>query len=167
MELINEYWIPWSISNGLAIVLLIAALKKTKLARLFIFILFAWASWFNYTTVHKSPDVYLMYATFTPLDLYSNFINGPFKANIVTMVTGIAMGQALIAIGMLLHGWWVKLACMGAILFFLAIVPLGIGSGFPATLIGALAVLLILKKDNLNYLWMIKSKGKKYNTKSD
>jgi hypothetical protein len=137
---------------------LIAALKKTRLARLLIFILFAWASWFNYATAHNSPRDYLIYATFTPLDLYSNYINGPFKANIVTMVTGIAIGQALIAIGMLLREWWVKLACMGALIFFLAIAPLGIGSGFPATLIGALAVFLIVKNDALDYLWIPSSK---------
>lgn len=158
MELLKEYWIPWSVSNGLAILVLIAALKKTRLARLLMFILFAWASWFNYTTAHNSPSDYLIYATLTPVDLYSNFINTTFKANIVPMVTGIAMGQALIAIGMLLRGWWVKLACIGAILFFLAIAPLGIGSGFPATLIGALAVFLIVKNDALDYLWIPSSK---------
>lgn len=158
MELLKEYWIPWSVSNGLAILVLITALKKTRLTRLLMILLFAWASWFNYSTVQNSPDVYLMYATFTPFDLYADFINTSFKANIVPMVTAIAIGQGFIAIGMLLRGWWVKLAGMGAIIFFLAIAPLGIGSGFPATLIGAVAVFLIVKNDALDYLWIPSSK---------
>ncbi len=61
------------------------------------------------------------------------------------MVTFISFGQGLIAIGMMLKGWIVRLACLGAIVFLLAIAPLGIGSGFPATIIIAVAIYYILK----------------------
>lgn len=153
MELLKENLVPWAVSNVLAILVLVTAIKWTKLARFLLFLLFAWASWLNYTTVHKTPDDYLIYATFTPFKTYSNFITHWFKSNLVAVVTKIAIAQGLIAIGLVLKGWVVQLACMGAILFFTAIAPLGVGSAFPATLIAAVATYLIIKKDDLNYLW--------------
>ncbi|MBO0340460.1 MAG: hypothetical protein VX798_03625 [Bacteroidota bacterium] len=162
MELLKENLIPWSISNGIALVVLATSFRWTKLTRLFFFILFAWASWLNYTTAHKTPDYYLIYATLTPFEGYHNFIIHWFKSNIVTTVTLISIGQGLIAFGIILKGMVVKIACAGAILFFIAIAPLGIGSGFPATLIAAAATFLIVKKDNLDYLWHFKKQNSKH-----
>ena len=153
MELLKEYFIPWIVSNVIAILFLMSAFRKPKLWRLLFVLLFSWAFWINYTTAHSNPDDYLRYAALTPFKLYSNFINGWFKEHIILMVTLISFGQGLIAIGMMLKGWLVQLACIGAIIFFLAIIPLGIGSGFPAPLITTIAIYFILKKDDLNYLW--------------
>jgi hypothetical protein len=158
MELLKTYFTPWILSNSIAILFLIAAIKKPKLARLLFALLFAWACWLNYTTARYNPEEYLNYAVLTPFDLYSDFIKGWFKEHITIMVTLISFGQGLIALGMLLKGWLVRLACYGAIIFFLAIIPLGIGAGFPATLISAVAIYFILKKDDLNYLWKFKPK---------
>lgn len=153
MELLNENLIPWGVSNFVALLILVAAIKKPKLARLLFALLFFWACWLNYTTSHTSPSDYLDYASFTPFAIYKDFINGWFKEHITLMVTIISFGQGLIAIGMLLKGWLVRLAGFGAILFFLAIAPLGIGSGFPFSLICLAAIYFILKKDDLDYLW--------------
>ena len=158
MELLKEYLIPWIISNTVAILLLASTIKKPKLARLLFVLLFSWACWLNYTTAHNSPEDYLNYATLTPFNLYQEFINGWFKEHITTAVTLISIGQGLIALGMLLKGWIVRFAGIGAIVFFLAITPLGIGSGFPFTIIASLAIYFILKKDDLNYLWKFKTK---------
>jgi len=159
MELWREYFIPWIISNSIAILLLISAIHKPKLARLLLVLLFIWACLINYSTAHNNPNDYLNYAALTPFHVYVDFINGWFKSNIVTMVTVISIGQGLIAAGMLLKGWIVRLAGIGAIVFLLAITPLGIGSGFPFTLITALSIYIILKKDDLNYLWYFKTKN--------
>jgi hypothetical protein len=156
MELLKEYFTPWIASNIIAILFLVAAIRKPKLARFLFVLLFSWACWLNYTTAHSNPDDYLNYAAFTPFAGYADFINGWFKEYITWFVTLISIGQGLIAIGMLLKGWLVRLAGIGAIVFFLAISPLGIGAGFPATLISAMAVYFILKKDDLNYLWKFK-----------
>ncbi|MCP4975848.1 MAG: hypothetical protein GY931_06770 [Maribacter sp.] len=158
MELLKEYFVPWLLSNSIAILILVAAIRKTKLARLLFALLFGWACWINYTTAHYNPEEYLNYAVLTPFDLYRDFIKGWFKEHIIIMVTIIAFGQGLIALGMLLKGWMVRLACFGAIVFFLAITPLGIGAGFPAIIITAFAIYIILKKDDLNYLWKFKTK---------
>ncbi|NNJ89577.1 MAG: hypothetical protein HKP53_09255 [Eudoraea sp.] len=158
MELLSEYFIPWAISNTIAIVVLVTAIRKPKVARLLFVLLFSWACWINYTTANKSPDDYLNYASLTPFDLYADFINGWFRSHITSMVHLIAFGQGLLAIGMLGKGWAAKLACIGAIVFFLAIVPLGIGSGFPATIVTSVAIYFIWKNDDLNYLWYFKTK---------
>ncbi|MEP2935803.1 MAG: hypothetical protein ABJM06_14680 [Gilvibacter sp.] len=153
MELLKEYFFPWSISNVVAILMLITALKKPRLARLLFVLLFTWACWFNYTTAHNDPEVYLDYARLTPFDWLRDFINGWFAQNINQMISFIAIGQGLIAIGMLLKGWFVRIACFGAILFFMAIAPLGIGAAFPFSVTASLAAYFIIKKDGLNYLW--------------
>ena len=158
MELLREYLIPWLISNSIAIIILISAFKKPKVARLLFVLMFLWACVFNYYTAQKTPNDYLNYAAISPVDLYTSFINGWFKSHVTTMVSLIAFGQGLIAIGLLLKGWIVRLACFGAIIFFIAITPLGIGSGFPFTIITSVSIYLILKKDDLNYLWVLKSK---------
>jgi len=157
MGLFQEYLIQWIGSNSIAILFLIAAFRRPKLARLLFVLLFAWASWINYITAHNTPEEYLNYALLTSFDLMRDFINGWFKDHITLMVTMISIGQGLIAIGMLLNGWWVKTACIGAIVFLLAITPLGIGSGFPCSIIAAVAIYIILKKNNLNYLWKLKA----------
>lgn len=158
MDLLKEYLIPWLISNSFAIIIIVSAFQKPKLARLFFVILFLWAFWINYNTAHNTPNDYLNYAALSPFDLYSEFINGWFKSHITSMVSLIAFGQGLIAIGLLFKGWIVRFACFGAIIFFIAITPLGIGSGFPATIITSVAIYFILKKDDLNYLWFFKTK---------
>ena len=153
MELLRANLIPWLVSNGAAILILSAALLKPKIARLLFVLLFAWACGLNYTMAHNNPEAYLEYASLTPFPLYADFINGWFKDHVTLMVSLISVGQGLIALGMLLKGWWVKLAGMGAVIFLLAIAPLGIGSGFPFSLIAVVSIYFILKKDDLNYLW--------------
>ena len=156
MDLFGEYFVPWILSNSIAILFLVAAIKKPKLARLLFALLFIWACWLNYTTAHKTPDEYLNYASLTPFNPYYDFITGWFKLNIISMVTMISIGQGLLAIGLLLKGWTVRIACFGAIVFFLAIAPLGIGSAFPFSLIASAAIYFILKNDDLNYIWKFK-----------
>jgi len=156
MELLKKYLIPWSISNAFAIVLLIIALKKTKLARLLFAVLFSWACWTNYTMAQNDPEGYLAYTTLTPFSLYADFINGWFKEHVTAMVSYISIGQGLIAVGMILKGWLVKLACIGSIIFFMAITPLGIGSGFPFPIIASIAIYFIWKNDDFNWLWRFK-----------
>jgi len=152
-EYLQEFWIPWTVSNTIALLILWAAVVRPKIARAAFALLFAWACWINLETASESPGDYLAYADLTPIGFYKAFINGWFKEHITTMVSVIAVGQGLIALGMLGKGWMVKLAGVGAIIFFLSITPLGIGSGFPVSLIGIITAYFILKKDDLEFVW--------------
>ena len=155
----TDYWIIYIICNVTGILFLWASIKTPRLARLMFVILFAWASWTNYTVSHENPTVYLQYAD-SSTKWYADFINGWFKEHITIMVSLIAIGQAFIAVGMLLKGWWVRVACIGVILFLVAIAPLGMYAGFPFSITVSFAAFFILKRDSLNYLWKFKPKNK-------
>lgn len=149
----QDYVLLLAISNTIAILLLLAALWWPRIARILFFLLFSWACWINWTTSQRIPDSYLEYADLTWSGWYRNFITGWFANNIQLAVGSIAACQGLIAVSMLLKGWIFKMGIIGAILFFLSILPLGVGSGFPCTAIMAVAMLILTKKDNIEFIW--------------
>jgi hypothetical protein len=141
------------ISNMVAILQLIAAVKWPRISRISFFLLFAWASWTNWKTSQQTPQFYLEYADLTWSHWYGAFINGWFAEHIKSAVGFVASCQALIALSMLLKGWMFKLGCMGGILFLVAILPLGVGAGFPCTAIMATAIFILLKRNSNSFLW--------------
>jgi hypothetical protein len=147
------YVILLLISNAIALLQLIAAIKWPRLARLSFVLLFAWACCMNWTTAQQTPEVYIDYANLTWSHWYSNFIHGWFAAHIQLTVGFIAVCQGFIAITILLKGWIYKAGCIGAILFLLCIVPFGVGAGFPATVIMAAAIVILLKKNKNTFIW--------------
>ena len=144
------------ISNAIALLQLIAAIKWPRLAKLSFFLLFAWACWMNWTTSHQTPDAYIDYANLTWSRWYSNFIHGWFAAHIPLAVGFIAICQGLIAIALLLKGVVFKTGCIAAIIFLLCIVPFGVGSGFPATVIMAIAIFILFRKGSDKLIWQKK-----------
>jgi hypothetical protein len=148
----SGWLLAYIISNIVGLLFLWAAIKKPYLARLMFVLLFGWASVFNYILSHQRPEEYLNYAD-ASIKWYSDFIHGWFSSHITQMVTLIALGEAAIAIGMLLKGWWVKLACVGVIIFQMAIAPLGVFAAFPFSITVSLAALILIRKKKFNYLW--------------
>jgi hypothetical protein len=135
-------------STAVSILLLILSFTKPILARILFSLLFLWAACTNAYTAIDHPMVYLEYADLTPIALYRNFILGFFSEHIRLFVLPIAFAQCMAAIFILYKGILMKLAMAGAILFLLAIAPLGIGSGFPSSVIMAVAVFILLQKKN-------------------
>jgi hypothetical protein len=148
----NLYVILLIVSNVVAILQLIAAIKWPRLARLSFFLLFVWASWKNWTTALQSPQDYLEYANLTWSTWYRDFITGWFSKHAQLMVGFIATCQGLIAVSMLMKGWIYKIGSIGAMTFFVAIIPFGVGSGFPCTAIMATAIFILLK-ENRQFVW--------------
>lgn len=144
--------IAYLISNAVGVLFLISAWKKPRLARFMFLLLFGWASWFNYHNARQNPESYLSFGS-ASIPIYTEFINGWFKNHINGFVTFIAIGQGLIALGLSLKGIWVKLACIGVIIFLAGIAPLGLNSAFPFSITVSIAAYFILKKDDGNYLW--------------
>ena len=152
MEGLHEYLLPYLISQAASLIILIAAWKRTRWARWLFSLLFLWASATNMYIGLTDPDSYLNNAQFA-IPLYQDFINGWFSHYNQIIIPLIAVGQFFIAIGMLLHSWWVKLACIGSIIFLLSISPLMIGSAFPFSITVSIAAVLILTDDDKNYIW--------------
>lgn len=141
------------VSNAIAILQLIAAVQWPRIARLSFFILFAWACWMNWSTALQTPDAYLDYANLSWGNWYGNFINGWFAQHILLCVGFIASCQGLIAVCMLFKGLVFKSGGIAAIIFLLCIVPFGVGSGFPATVIMAAAIFILIRKHNNKFIW--------------
>ncbi|MES1213936.1 MAG: hypothetical protein ABUT20_00345 [Bacteroidota bacterium] len=134
------------LSNLLALIMLFVSFKWPRAGRLLFFFLFAWACWMNWTTALEKPHVYLEYGTLTWSSLYRDIINGWFSRHILLSVGFIATCQGIIAISMLLQGWIFKAGITCGIIFLVAIIPFGIGSGFPATLILAIGMIILMRK---------------------
>ncbi|MDQ3847270.1 MAG: hypothetical protein M3342_25125 [Bacteroidota bacterium] len=145
------YLIAYIISNAVALIMLLTAWKWPQIARLLFFILFAWACWANWTTTLNSPEDYIGYANLTFSGLYKSIIHGWFSQHIQLAVGFIATCQGLIAFSMLLKGWIYRLGLIGGITFLLAIMPFGVGSAFPCTLIMAIAMAMLWKQHT--WLW--------------
>jgi len=161
MKDLDQFLVPYVISQAVAIGFLWAAWKNTKLARLLFALLFVAASAFNMHLGLTSPDTYIVYASMA-VPLYRNFINGWFSHYNHIIIPMIALGQFAIGLGMLLKGWWVRWACVGAIIFLLSIAPLMTGSAFPFSLIVSCAAWLVLKKGKKCYLWQGTKHGLSY-----
>lgn len=150
--------IAYIISNIVAVIMLWSAVKKEKMARLFYFLLFAWASWANWTTAMNNPASYLQYAHAAILPWYRQFIQGWFSEHILLIVGFIASCQALIAVSMLLKGLIFKVGSWGAIVFLLSILPLGYYAGFPCTLVMAIGLYFLNRKVH-DYWWITRKPG--------
>ena len=141
------------ISVLLSIIILITAIRWPRIARLLFFLLFAWACGINLQTSQQTPHVYLEYANLTWSSLYKGIINGWFSTHIQLVVGAIAVCQGLIAVSMLLSGVLFRTGAIGAIIFLVAIIPFGLGSGFPTTLIMSIALIILLGKHADQYIW--------------
>ena len=145
------FLIAYIISNVLAVIFLIASIRFPRFSRLLYAVLFGWASWANWNMAISSPHDYLSYADLTFLPLYKTFIVGWFSEHIRLSVGFIATAQAFVAIALLMKGRIYKLGLVGGILFLIAIIPLGVGSAFPCTLLLALGLVMLRKEDI--WLW--------------
>ena len=149
----SSFLIGLIISNIAAIIFLVTAIRRPKIARALFFVLFSWACWINWKTALQEPNTYLGNAELTFSNFYRDFIYGWFSQHILLAIGFIATCEGLIAISMLMKGWIFKTGAIGAIVFLLAIAPLGVGSGFPCTLIFAAALFVLLKKYDHTYIW--------------
>ena len=144
-----------SVSITVSLILLAISFKWPNIGRFLFVLLFFWAAYINTKTAVVQPQDYLNYASFAWLNIYRDFINGFFAANTTAIVLTIAFCQLLIAIFLSRKGPLARLGGLMAIIFLLAIAPLGVGSGFPSTLIMAMAMILIIRKPITNNLWRL------------
>jgi len=152
MSSLDEFLIPYIISQVASIIILTVAWNKTKWARVLFALLFFWAAGTNMYIGITKPDTYQLYADLA-IPAYRDFINGWFSHYNHIVIPLIAVGQFLIASGMLLRGSWVNAASIGAIIFLLSIAPLMVGSAFPFSLTVSIAAWLILLNDDKSYVW--------------
>ena len=140
----QQFILPYIISNLVALLLLFATFKWRHVARILFAILFIWAALANWRMAHNNPADYLSYSKYA-IGFYKTIINGAFANNITPFVSFVAICQFLIGLGLLSKGIVFRTACIGAIIFLVAISPLGIGSAFPCGLILAAGLYKLAK----------------------
>ena len=138
-----EFLTPYLTANVIGLMALGAAFWRPQIARWFGAVVFLWAAGTNAYVALTQPSAYVEYAALTPSGAYRAFIEGWFSQHVAAMVLPIAAGQLLIAVLMAsrepLARW---LGLSGAIVFLAAIVPLGVGSGFPFSVTVGAALLV-------------------------
>src|SRR5215208_7297243 len=140
----QEYLVAYLSANLIAFGILAVAFWRPAIVRWIWVAIFVWAGSVNTMTAAREPWVYLAYGELTPSALYRDFIAGWFSTHIQPFILSIAAGQLTIAILLSRPGDARWLGVMGASLFLLAIAPLGVGSGFPFSVI-AIASLLVME----------------------
>ena len=130
-------------STVIALLMLVVSVRWRRAGLAMFALLLGWASVANARTAWASPMDYLGYASFALLDVYRRFIFGFFAQHVTAIVLTVAACQAFIAVALLRGGRWRRIGLAGAIAFLLAIVPLGVGSGLPATPIMALGAAVL------------------------
>jgi hypothetical protein len=140
----QEYLVAYLSANVIGLAILALAFRRPAIARWVWVAIFVWAASVNTMTVASEPWVYLAYGALTPSPLYRDFIAGWFSTHIQPFVLAIAVGQMTIAILLSRRGDAQWLGVLGASVFLLAIAPLGVGSGFPFSLI-AIASLMVME----------------------
>ena len=143
----QEIWLPFTISQIVFIFLLIASWRWFRVARMLWIVIFLAAGIFNWNTVINEPQSYFVYADSAVLPFYKNFIQGAFAQNPQLYVIPIAIGQILISLLLMFGKPLFTLGIIGGIIFLLAIMPLGLGSAFPATLIGAISLYVLGRRE--------------------
>ncbi|MDH4196407.1 MAG: hypothetical protein OEW05_03265 [Candidatus Aminicenantes bacterium] len=143
---LQDMLVPYIVANALALVLLWLAAKKPKLARWVFGAIFVGAAFFNAYMAAKRPQAYVdSYGASAWFPIYREFIHGFFSRATALLVLLIAAGQAVCGVLLFTRRSY-KLGALGAVIFLLAIAPLGLGSAFPSTLLMAVGLVLAMRK---------------------
>jgi hypothetical protein len=141
----QQYLVMYLSANLIAVAILALAFWRPRIAQWVWVAIFVWAAAVNTMTAASTPWEYLAYAALTPSALYREFIEGWFSTHIQPFVLSIAIGQLIIAFLLARGGDARTLGVAGASVFLLAIAPLGVGSGFPFSLI-AIGSLVVMER---------------------
>jgi len=139
----SEFIGPYIVTNIVSATLILLATKWPRLTRIVFILIFVSAGLFNIYTALTRPEAYHLYGDMVALELYRNFIHGFFKEHTQAIILTIALGQLSVAALLSCKGNLFKLGVVGGIIFFVAIAPLGFGSAFSATLLMALALIVM------------------------
>jgi hypothetical protein len=131
---VEKFLLPWFITNVVSLMVVYVCFKWKKAGRYLFGVIFLLAAAVNAWMGIFQPSAYLDYGKLTFLTIYKAFIYGFFAENTTLLVLLVALGQLAISIGMFLNKKLLAPAIAGAAIFLLAIVPLGVGSAFPASL---------------------------------
>ena len=139
--------LPYIITNIVAVFTVISAMLWPTVSRVLLSTIFIGAFGLNLFTALVNPSAYLEFGEFSTSDFYRSIILGPFSSHVTLYVSLIAVSQLLIGVFISYRGKLMKIAMIGAMIFLIAIAPLGYGSAFPASLLMAMALVILLSRN--------------------
>lgn len=147
----TQYLLPYLISNAVGLGLLWLAFRRPGWVRWASIGIFLWATWTNTRIALFHPADYQAFADLAALDAYRRFITGWFRTHTALLLLPIAAGQFAIAVLLFVNTRWTRrVGALGAIVFLLAIAPLGVGSAFPFSLTYGLALVVMVRRLELS-----------------
>ena len=141
-----EYVVPYFVSNGISLTLLAFAFWRPQVTRWGLAAIFAYAAIFNPYIGLTKPEQYQGFASLALLKSYRAFIEGFFRDHATILLCLIGLGQGIIAVSMAIAGRWLWIGVLGCCVFLTAIIPLGVGSAFPFSLIASAAAIVMFRK---------------------
>ena len=145
-EVPSEWLGPYIGSNLFSILLSVVAALRPRVSRWVFVLMFLAAGIVNISTAIQQPWVYLDYGQSALPELYRSFIYGFFSQHTQPIVLAIATGKLIVGVLLITRGWLFGLGVLGGIIFLVAIAPIGVFSGFPATLIMAAALFVTWRR---------------------
>jgi hypothetical protein len=140
----SELAAPYIVSHVVALIYVLIAWRWPSVARWIAGLGFVTAGAFNLWTSSTTPQIYVEGFGPHAFPPYREFIHGAFALHTTAFVTAIACGQ-LAAGGLALAPLpWRRLGYAGAIVFLIAITPLGVGAAVPSNLVFAAGIAWLL-----------------------
>jgi len=125
--------------------ILVIAFWRPQVTRVLGVLIFAAAAIVNARLAMFNPTEYVQYSALTLSTVYRDFIYGWFSGHVQLLVLPVAAGQLVMAVLLTRPKPWRRLEVTGAIIFLLAIAPLGVGAAFPFSL-SLIAALLVMER---------------------
>lgn len=142
---LKEFLTPYIITNIFALLMLLVCWKKPRTGKIVWGFVFLGAGLFNLFHGITNPSAYLNYADMAVFPFLRDFINGPFSQVTMPIIALIAVGQMFVGFFLLYRSRRMnRVGLAGGIVFLVSIAPLGFGSAFPASLVMAAGLILIL-----------------------
>ncbi len=140
-----EILLGWLVTNAVAALLLLCCWRLPSLGRAALAAVFLVAAVVNACLGVRHPEAYVDFARHA-IPPYGAFIKGPFSARPDAVILPIAAGQLIIAYLLSRDGAKFRVGVAGAIVFLVAVAPLGLASAFPSTIVLAFAAGLLLRR---------------------
>ena len=145
MTIPPEYKTAYLVSNAIALALLGFSFRRANWVRWLSVAIFGWAAYTNSRIALTRPLDYQTFGELTTFGPYRDFIHGWFREHTADLLLPIAAGQLAIALMLIVNRRITRrIAVFGAVVFLLAIAPLGVGSAFPFSITYAAGLLVML-----------------------
>jgi hypothetical protein len=142
----QEYFIPIFIGNLLAIILMLLSYHFPRVLRVIWGAIFITMGVVSLITVYNNPSVFIDLIGSKPVKFYQDFIDKTMVEHPGAFILLLGVIQILFGGMIWSRKVWFILGCIGAVLFLLAILPLGLAITFPLTIFMALSIIFLMRK---------------------